>query len=290
MRTLLAALLLATAAPAAAQTSPEQAAALPSIKPTAVERYGVDPLQTGELRLPKGKGPFPVAITIHGGCWTKGYATARDFAPVASRLTERGLATWNIEYRQLGDPGAGWPGTFLDWAAAADRLRELAERYPLDLSNVVVVGHSAGALPALWLAARAKLPAGGEVRGENPLPIKASVLIDGPPALERFIGVDAQVCGKPVITPLMGGAPLSVPARYDQGDPGRMLPIGVPQFLVASQVLTPADAERWRAEAAKAGDRVEVIAPEGADHFNIVMPGRPQWEPVEALILKAAGR
>ncbi len=30
--------------------------------------YGKDPLQFGDLRLPEGKGPYPVAIVIHGGC------------------------------------------------------------------------------------------------------------------------------------------------------------------------------------------------------------------------------
>ena len=30
---------------------------------------GSDPLQFGELRVPAAKGPHPVAIVIHGGCW-----------------------------------------------------------------------------------------------------------------------------------------------------------------------------------------------------------------------------
>jgi hypothetical protein len=33
-----------------------------------VEQYGSDKLQSGELRLPAGKGPFPVVAVIHGGC------------------------------------------------------------------------------------------------------------------------------------------------------------------------------------------------------------------------------
>jgi len=48
--------------------------------PTANERiaYGKDPLQFGEMRVPVGTGPFPVAILVHGGCWsTKGRKTAR---------------------------------------------------------------------------------------------------------------------------------------------------------------------------------------------------------------------
>ena len=39
--------------------------------PAAGERiaYGDGPQQFGELRLPKGDGPFPVVVLIHGGCW-----------------------------------------------------------------------------------------------------------------------------------------------------------------------------------------------------------------------------
>ena len=82
---------------------PPQLHALPVTAPTLVEAYGPDPLQIGELRLPAGPGPFPVVMVIHGGCWTKGYETLAGTAPLASALTDKGVATWNIEYRQVGD-------------------------------------------------------------------------------------------------------------------------------------------------------------------------------------------
>ncbi|RSV20803.1 alpha/beta hydrolase [Sphingomonas sp. ABOLH] len=136
---------------------PPQLHALPVTAPTLVEAYGPDPLQIGELRLPAGPGPFPVVMVIHGGCWTKGYETLAGTAPLASALTDKGVATWNIEYRQVGDTRGGWPGTFQDWGAALDHLRVLARTQPLDLKHVVTVGHSAGAHAALWLAARPRL-------------------------------------------------------------------------------------------------------------------------------------
>jgi len=33
-------------------------------------------------------------------------------------LKKIGIATWNIEYRRLGNPGGGWPGTFEDVRSA----------------------------------------------------------------------------------------------------------------------------------------------------------------------------
>jgi acetyl esterase/lipase len=43
--------------------------------PPAGERiaYGDGPQQFGELRVPKGEGPFPVFVVIHGGCWLNAF-------------------------------------------------------------------------------------------------------------------------------------------------------------------------------------------------------------------------
>ena len=288
------ALLLATPMATGAMArdmGPRDVDALPASKPTALVSYGTDRLQTGELRLPAGKGPFPVAVVIHGGCWTKGFATARNTAPLASALTAKGIATWNIEYRQVGDAGGGWPGTFADWAAATDHLRTLAKRYPIDLTNVVVTGHSAGAHAALWVAARGKLPKGNALRGSNPLPVRAAVAIDGPGDLAPFVGPDAEICGKPVIVPLMGGTPAEVPGRYAQGSPAALLPLGMPQVMLPSSVLTPDAAEAYRKAAVAKGDRASVVpTAAGADHFNIIAPGEPQFEPTLRAILDALGR
>src|SRR5262245_47156086 len=88
---------------------PRDVDSLPSSKPTLVAAYGTDSLEFGELRLPPGRGPFPVVVVIHGGCWRAGFATLRNTAALASALTAKGVATWNIEYRQVGNPGGGWP-------------------------------------------------------------------------------------------------------------------------------------------------------------------------------------
>jgi acetyl esterase/lipase len=272
----------------AAPMGPRSVDALPSIPPTVVQKYGEDKLQYGELRVPEGVGPFPVAIIIHGGCWTKGYATLRNTSPIASALTKAGFATWNIEYRQVGDKGGGWPGTFLDWGAGADHLRELAKIYPLNLARIVAVGHSAGAHAALWLAARNRLPAESEIRGAVPLSIQAAFAIDGPGDLAGFVGVDADICGKSVVVPLMDGTPLEKPERYRQASPWSLQPLGVPQFLVSATVLTREQAQSYQKRGQELGDTVEVLVPAGAGHFDVIAPGQAAWDAVQALILKQA--
>jgi len=289
MRAALLALALA-ALPAAAPAQSETAAsvtALPASVPYIRASYGFGPIEVGELRLPPGKGPFPVAIVIHGGCWTKGMATLRMTAPMADALTARGFATWNIEYLQIGDDGGGWPGTFEDWAMAADHLRVLAKTEPLDLTRVIAVGHAAGGHAALWLAARARLS--GKLHGDDPVPIKAVVDIDGPADLLAFIPVQKDICpGRPAIDQLMGGTPETQAERFKDGNPAQRLPLHVATLLVASQGLPAADAEAYAAKARAAGDRVEILTLENAGHFDPIAPGTPAWARVEAFIVDQA--
>jgi len=280
-------LVLPSASLPAQQLGPRDVDALPSTDPTLVEKYGPDPLEFGELRLPQGKGPFPVAVVIHGGCWTKGFATLRNTAAMASDLTKNGIATWNIEYRQVGDSGGGWPGTFLDWGNAVDYLRTLGKSHPLDLTRVAVLGHSSGGHAALWIAARHRLPADSAIRGAHPLPIHAAVDIDGPADLTGFVGFDAQICGQPVVAPLMGGTPEEQPERYRQASPQSLLPLGVPQFLISATVLTAAKAQEYQTLARAQGDHVEVLILD-TGHFELIAPGQKPWEAVKHLILDGA--
>jgi acetyl esterase/lipase len=253
----------------AAQQTPEQRykeVASRAGAPTAVLRYGADDLRSGQLRLPNGKGPFPVAVVVHGGCWTASYDTMAGTAAVSEALTKRGIATWNIEYRRLGDAGAGWPGTFEDVGAGIDYLETLAKTYPLDLARVTIVGHSAGAHLALWGASRAKLGAGYAPRV---YPVSV-VQIDGVASLAPFVGLDAKTCGKPVISDLMGGAPDVRVEQYRLASPAEHLPLGIRQLLVQG-AFRPFMAPYAEA-ARKAGDQVEVL--DGTDdHFDVVTPG-----------------
>jgi acetyl esterase/lipase len=236
-------------------------------KPVATIGYGPSALQVVDLRVPAGKGPFPVAIVIHGGCFMASVDNRRGIAGFADALTARGFATWNIEYRRVGDPGGGWPGTFQDIAAAVDKLADVAPKYKLDTNRVSFVGHSAGAYFALWAASRAKLSAPWNKARITPVAVAA---IDGPGDLAPFVGIDKQVCGRPVIVPLMGGTPAERPEEYRIASPASRLPFGIPQILVGSDL---ADLMQPYIAAAKAsGDSVHMLMPPNANHFDVVTP------------------
>lgn len=250
-------------------------------KPALVERYGPDDMRLGHLRLPAGKGPHPVAVIIHGGCWTTGFDTVTGLSALSVALNQRGIATWSIEYRMGGQAGAGWPGTFEDVDNGVDHLAKLAKRYPIDLSRVSFVGHSAGAHLALWAASRGKLDA---KFAPTVKPVSA-VALDGPAALTQFIGFDAQVCGKPVIEPFMGVSAKDDPAAYKAASPAEHFPLGVRQ-LIAEAAFKPFMAP-LTAAASSAGDPVEVLRLSD-DHFELVTPGTADGDKVVEFIATRA--
>ncbi len=190
--------------------------------------YGSRPEQFGDLRVPKGSGPFPVVVVIHGGCWVNFYGLdlMHDMSDV---LTAQGLATWNIEYRRIGDAESTYPNTMLDVGLAIDHLRKIAAEHRLDLAKVTTVGHSAGGHLAIWAAARAKLDNQNPLHGADPLPIRASVALAG--VLDLAESIDLGVCNG-TAGKLMQGTPAEVPAHYAESSPKELLPIPVPQRLI----------------------------------------------------------
>src|SRR5256885_13391990 len=97
--------------------------ARPRPVPTATIAYGQAPEQRGELFLPVGKGPFPVFVLVHGGCWRATLPGPELLDYIAADLQRRGYAVWNIDYRRVGNPGGGYPGAFPGVAGGIGRLR-----------------------------------------------------------------------------------------------------------------------------------------------------------------------
>jgi acetyl esterase/lipase len=258
---------------------------MPVTAPTYTLRYGTAPKQYADLRVPPGKGPFPIVVMVHGGCWDVAFGSNGTIAPVADALTKRGIATLNVQYRVVGDPGGGWPGTMRDVGTAIDDLRRLARRYPIDLNQLVVAGHSAGAQLALWSAMRDRLSPGSELSAANPLLPKAVVAIDGPGALAEFIGKDAEICDKPVIVPFMGGTPRQVPQRYWDASPQDHLPLGIHQYV--AQAAFADLMQPYIDRARRSGDQVTAYRPEKAGHFTIINPTLPQGQGTVRLIADA---
>jgi len=233
--------------------------------------YGSARSQFGELFLPGGDGPHPVAVVLHGGFWRAQHG-CRQTRPLCRDLAARGWAAWNVEYRRLGRlSGGGWPRTLEDVAAAVDHLADIP-RVPLDLRRVVAIGHSAGGHLAAWLATRPapRVPVTGVVAQAGVVDLRLASEL----RLSRG-----------VVHRLLGGTPAMVPERYAAASPAERLPLRVPALLVhgeADETVPAVMSERFAAAARAAGDRVELALVPGEGHLGHLDPAGRLWAAVLA--------
>jgi acetyl esterase/lipase len=234
--------------------------------------YGGDENQFVDLRLPKGTGPHPLAIVVHGGYWRAKYDLGY-MGHLCARLTAKGVATANLEYRRVGNVGGGWPGTFADIRAAYQFLLQNELKYGFDGRRVLAMGHSAGGQLALCLAAH---EAG--VRAA----ISLAGVVDLQRAYELHLSNDAVV-------EFLGGTPAEVTDHYREADPMR-LALAARQWLVhgAADDVVPVEFSRdyVRAKVQKKEDaRLVEIA--GAGHFEVIDPRASAWKDVEFAVMDA---
>lgn len=256
-------------------------------KPTHVIRYGEHRDQFAQLWLPEGKGPFPVMVLIHGGCWME-YINGLMLMPLMSEdLRKSGIAVWSIEYRRLGAAGGGYPGTFLDVARAIDYLREAAKTHPLDLTRVVIAGHSAGGHLALWAAGRKRIARTSSAYTNNPLNVLAAISLAGVVDLKAYRAADNKACPAKNINLLVDAKDRSNENYFADTSPAAMLPLDVPQVIVTGTKdnIVPAHfASEYTDAAKKAGDAVTLISVDNAGHFDVIDPESRAWKPIKAAI------
>jgi len=240
-------------------------------RPDARAAYGSDENQFADLRTPKGKGPHPLAMCIHGGFWRAKY-DLEYFGHACAALTAKGLATANLEYRRVGNAGGGWPGTFADIRAAYRFLMQSATRYRFDPERLVVLGHSAGGQLALCLAAR---EAG----------LKATISLAGVVDLQRAYELHLS---NDAVVEFLGGTPAEVADHYREADPIK-LKIRGRQWLVhggADDVVPPSLSKDY--VSAKPKEDAKLVMLPDAEHFDIVDPRSRAWAEVERVVLRAA--
>lgn len=242
--------------------------------------YGSDPSQFVELTLPTtADGPVPVAVVIHGGFWRSAYGLELG-RPLAATLPGRGWATWNIEYRRVGN-GGGFPSTLIDVAAAIDLIGAAGQAaagdkgLELDLTKVVTIGHSAGGQLAAWAASRPGQDSGSPGAGPK-VPVSAVVSQAGVLDLRACARADL---GAGAVQAFLGGEPEAVPERYDVASPIERLPLGVPILCVHpnDDANVPiSQSEAFVAAATAAGDQAELVAVSG-DHFVVIDAEDRSW-------------
>lgn len=247
------------------------------------QHYGADDSQFGDLRLPIGTGPFPVLVVIHGGFWYDRYGLDL-MNHMCEFFTSSGIATWNIEYRRVGQTGGGWPGTLLDVSAAVEYLHNLALIHPIDVTRVVLIGHSAGGHLALWLASRDKIPQGSIWTACKPCQFTRVISLAGVADLHEMWAVRQE--NSPVAN-FLGGRPDEVPDRYRLANPKELLPITVSTTLIhgLDDVNVPISvSESYVRHAENNLNPVEFIRLPGVEHFKLIQPNSNAWPHIASVV------
>jgi len=280
--------------------------ALPSHAQTKIP-YGPDPMQYGELTLPEGDGPFPVVTFLHAGCWMSTEGMINSYRAMAKAVAAQGIAAWNMQYRGATSEGGGWPGTWHDIANGFDALVGLAEEYPLDLHQAIVVGHSSGGHFGAWLATRPQLPKDSDIYVEPALHPTALVMADAyiNPMVIDSIGTSGEIyCGEPLLEKLTGAPVDEKGANFKAISPLEWLPWGIPQEYIVSTYRYPLSVPRELAQgktalqtlpdypalAIIAGDEVSVRIIANEDHGAFVREGARGYQATISAVLRLLGK
>jgi 3-dehydroquinate dehydratase type II len=225
--------------------------------------YGPSPDQVGELRLPRGSGPHPIIVLIHGGFWRHQWALDTLDA-LAADLTERGFATWNIEYSRAG---LGMSLASTDVALAIEHLHKVCHPLGLDMGRLGLLGHSAGAQLALE-AAKSAGPA---------LTVSLAGVTDLVRAIKENLG--------------NGAASLFLAGRPAEAhSPAHLLPIGSPLLLAhgSADENVPIDYSNTLAKVAEtAGDSVDYLRFDGLNHMDMIDPSQASWATIAETIQRS---
>lgn len=95
------------------------------------------------IEVPKGTGPFPVVIFVHGGGFNTGDKS--NFTYQSFALAENGIVGISIEYRLKGHGGTQ-PLIVADVMDAIDFVRKNAGKYNIDFSKLGLSGWLCGSL------------------------------------------------------------------------------------------------------------------------------------------------
>lgn len=245
--------------------------------PATTYSYGPEPDQVGDLRVPAAQSQ--VMVFIHGGFWRHQWAS--DLMDrLAVDATNAGWATWNIEYRRIGT-GGGWPATASDVAQAIDHLAVLAVEHQLDLSRVVLVGHSAGGQLALWAGSRPNRPS--QSLGADPL-VRATDVIGLAPICDLRA---ASTLSDGAVNELLATSPTHTDV-YRSASPIDFVPVGVNQIIVHGTADTDVPVEQSQAycrAARQAGDEIVYHEFDDVDHMSLIDPTSQAWRTAFAALM-----
>src|SRR5271154_2834556 len=116
------------------------------------------------LYKPRGRGPFPAIVEVHGGAWCLGDRLANDLLDEAR--ASGGVVVAALDFRM--PPEAGYPASLADINYGVRWLKTHAAEYGSDPTLVGIMGSSSGGHQAMLAALRPHDPRYSSI----PLPIE----------------------------------------------------------------------------------------------------------------------
>jgi len=181
------------------------------------------------------------------------------------------VAVWNLEYRRMDAEGenlaAPWPATFDDVAAGIDFLRSIAVSESLDLSRILLVGHSAGGHLAAWAASRRSIPRSSPLFSSDPLMPARTI------AIAAILDIsEARDLSQPQqVQRLIGGSQEDHPDRFAAANPSQLAMNSSPITLVHGELdddVTIRQAEAYERQSMNPNLRFVRIP--NAGHFGML--------------------
>lgn len=215
--------------------------------------YGADNAQFAELWLSTSQpAQSPLLVFIHGGCWLDEFSIDHAY-PLASDLADRGYNVLALEYRRLGEPGGGWPGSLEDVLAGIELIRDLDE--DIGISPLALLGHSAGG--HLALLSGAEMARGGS----------APDLLIGLAAISDLASyAQGESSCERTAAAFIGGNPFDFPDRTSRANPAE-------QRLPANSWLLQGSVDSIVPQAQSRHPDAHTLLEEGAGHFDWIHPG-----------------
>ncbi len=234
------------------------------------------------LYRPRGPGPFPAVVEVHGGAWTANDRLTN--APIHQALATSGAVVMAIDFRM--PPEAQYPASIEDINLAVRWLKAQGREFGVEPDRIGGVGTSSGGHQIMLSALRPRDPCYAALPLEAASPVDASLAfivvcwsIVDPLARYRMVRekridrlIQAHHAYWPSEAAMAEGNPQLILERGEATD----LPPALMLQGTDDDNVTPDMADRFAAAYRKAGGRIDLTNFEGEPHAFIGKdPGSP---------------
>lgn len=206
-----------------------------------------------DIYVPKGQGPFPAILLIHGGAWKSG--TKLQMKGHGESAAEQGFVAVSINYRHA--PKYKWPAQIDDCRQAIQWMANHSDTYKIDPKRIAVWGYSAGGHLASFLATSRQ--------HDRKIQIRCAVCGGSP--------VDLTLVPKdfPFLAYFMGATRREAPRKYEQASPITHLTKDDPPIFFyhgEQDLLVPVDGiKKMIAKARNLGVQCELMMVPNKEHI-----------------------